>query len=528
MPTAPGGTSSNSRSASDPHPLPASDPWDHDAEAALVGAAMGAPDARARILDAVPAANLHDVRLALIYKAVAELHAERRAILPELVAERLGDQRERAGGIRWITDLYVAGPAFGHRELIGIVNAHARTRRAQMVVAEISDDIRLGKDWAGRALELERLREQALDAGADTSALRIANLEAILTDAEPEQRPLWLRDAAGGALLYPGRYHDLHGEPSGGKTWIAYHAASQALEDGQGLVFIDWEDTPQTFAGRMLAVGVSALTIINPERVAYLQPEGPLGPVELARITRIIEGTRAGLVIFDALAPALALDGADESSNPDVTGWVARVIRPITRMGVAVLAIDHVPKNPDRPRGGRGAGAKLATIDGASYEVLATKAFSRKRAGSVKLRIAKDRPGHVGPVGEIASHYTLTPGKDGALIIAAADPDSLAFRPTFLMEQISRFLERLPARHDPPSTKDLLKAVKGKDAAKRTALRILAEEDYVQALPDPRTSTGRLYRSVSAYRASDEEPRPEGPPPEPDPEPPLYDNEEIF
>jgi hypothetical protein len=341
--------------------------------------------------------------------------------------------------------------------------------------------------------------------------LRVPALHTILNGDQPDETPIWLSPPDGPALFYPGRYHDLHGQPSGGKTWIALAVCAEILTRGDGgILWIDWEDTPATFVRRLQALGVPDVLIGDPTLVRYVQPQGPLHREELVALLEHARAVDAALLVLDALAPALALDGLDENSNTDVTRWVERTVKPFLADGRAVIGLDHIPKDPDnRSIGGRGAGAKRAIIDGASYTVLTVTPFSRKRRGEVKLRIAKDRPGMVGPVGTIAAHIELIPHDAGGRLetIVKPPPETTDkttgdFRPTHLMERVSRWFEARPAG-ELASQNDIEKGVKGKGQHLRAAVRALSREGHLTV---DSTGTNDAYALAQPYREPDRVP----------------------
>ena len=134
--------------------------------------------------------------------------------------------------------------------------------------------------------------------------------------------------------------------------------------------------------------------------------------------------------------------------------------------GAAVVLIDHVTKDIwTRSRWAIGGQAKMAGLTGAAYTVEVTGPLGRGMRGEVVLRIAKDRPGAVRPhcgsfskkdrtqeaarivVDSTVEPPTVTigaPGFDG-------DEDSCgqnAFRPTNLMQRVSRGDRAAPGRSD--------------------------------------------------------------------------------
>jgi hypothetical protein len=76
-------------------------------------------------------------------------------------------------------------------------------------------------------------------------------------------------------------------------------------------------------------------------------------------------------------------------------------------------------------------------------------------------------------------------GAVSVLIEPAADAGVDAFRPTFLMERVSRYLETLTE----PATQTVIeRSVEGKIEAVRRALAVLVTEGFVERTPGPRNS----------------------------------------
>src|SRR5439155_8207784 len=123
------------------------------------------------------------------------------------------------------------------------------------------------------------------------------------------------------------------------------------------------------------------------------------------------------------------------------------IARPLAETGAAVGAVDHLTKDPtNRARGGRGAGAKLQLVD-VSYNVKVVQPFSRTRAGSFRIRCEKDRHG-LYSIGEAVAFVDVTPDpRNQTIKLTVNAPKAQAepgpFRPTHIMENISRALEGL-------------------------------------------------------------------------------------
>jgi len=210
-------------------------------------------------------------------------------------------------------------------------------------------------------------------------------------------------------LFYRGRINWLFGQPESGKTWVAALVAKQVLEAGGRVLWLDMEDLPQTFLERMTSLGIDRAVAIDQDRVRYVQPQEPLftngkaWTSNLAEVNALREW-RPDLVVFDACAESMGIEGKSVTSNDDVAEWMAHVIRPWQHIGAAVLVLDHLPKSNDNagdryPIGGQ---HKLAGLDGSAIRARITQRFGRHPGGTpepirgvVELTVTKDRSGGV-------------------------------------------------------------------------------------------------------------------------------------
>lgn len=168
-----------------------------------------------------------------------------------------------------------------------------------------------------------------------------------------------------------------------------------------------------------------------------------------------------------------------------------------------MLMLDHVKKNAeDRTRGARGAGAKLGAIDGASFELVLTRAYSRHRAGLVRLKVAKDRNGHVGSIGEIVADLHVRPSAGGLVVALDLDAPSTdePHKLTGLMQTLSR---RLEGASGPLAQFAVFAGLGTEKRHLDRALADLVADGYAEAVNGP---GGTLtFRSVRPYREPDDE-----------------------
>ena len=273
------------------------------------------------------------------------------------------------------------------------------------------------------------------------------------------------------ALFYAGRLNAIHGEPGHGKTNILLSACAVDLKRGGRVLYIDPEDTPRGFATRARLLGIAPEDIT--ERIHYLHcPE-----FEDIRAThRWAVEAKPSLVILDGLAEAMAGYGADEDNAQQTLQFLKSYLRPFCETGAAVVIADHVTKNSDnRGRFARGSGAKLGRYDGAVYAVELGKAYSPTVPGFVRLKVAKDRNGGVGPVGSTPAEIHFAPSAiDETTIVEIRQAEQQGpWKPTVLMEKIVEHL-----RVHPRAKKRELRPL-GRAPYVDKAIEILLEEGVI-------------------------------------------------
>ncbi len=309
-------------------------------------------------------------------------------------------------------------------------------------------------------------------------------------DYAPETAEYLMVDG-GRPLLYPGRTHSIFGEPGGGKTWIALYAIAERLNAGQPVLLIDWEDSPQGTVNRLLLLGVL------PDQLHLLDYRNPVTGLKQGWEAIDTETAMWTLVVIDSTGEAMGADGIKSNDDTPVAEWMALAKR-LARTGAAVLLLDHVPKNVDNRDMEIGSQRKQAAITGASYRCDTITSPAKGRDGILKLVVRKDRLGNRAK-GSVAAEVHILE-HDGPLHIELRVSDSQAatergerFRPTHLMERVSRWLELHPG-----ATRRMIEAdVTGKGSAIRTACDALIEEGFVTV---ERVGQALEHTSIRDYR----------------------------
>jgi hypothetical protein len=320
------------------------------------------------------------------------------------------------------------------------------------------------------------------------SSWKPIDLEAALEGRDREQPPQRLYRSDGVALLYAGKMHSIFSEPEGCKGWLSLAAAAEYLAAGEHVTLVDFEDSARVAVERLRALAVPYETIGT--RFHYVRPEEPLD--ERGQLALAPALAASALVVFDGVTEALALHGVDSNSNAEVARWLSVLPRRIASHGATVVLLDHVVK--DREARGRfaiGAQVKLSATD-VAYRLEVAEPFARGRAGLVKVRLTKDRPGHIRQHADGDRIADLHLSSDGSAVAIRMDPPGARspFRPTGQMERVSRALEEDPGL----SKRAIRAAVSGRNDVIDLALELLIGEGCVEARPDGRATVHRVLK----------------------------------
>jgi AAA domain len=320
------------------------------------------------------------------------------------------------------------------------------------------------------------------------------DLESVVAGVQSGQivgpMPELMARTDGACLLYPGEVHSLAGEPESCKGWITL-AASAPILATDAVLYLDFEDTPASIVARLLALGAEPAAVV--ERFVYVRPSDPFTPDALRAL---LNARPYRLGVIDGVSEAYALLGLDPYMNADAAKFLAALPRPIAERGTAVLEVDHVVKSKEaRSRYALGAQHKLAGI-AAAYSAEVIKAPSRAAAGLVKVKVEKDRHGHVRghAEGGVIALGHIEPEDDGGRVTVRLEPPEVStteageFRPTELMRKASQFIESEPGA----SLNAIRRGVPGRSKYLDLAVRQLVAEGFVE-----RRSEGRGYGHYS-------------------------------
>lgn len=286
-------------------------------------------------------------------------------------------------------------------------------------------------------------------------------------------------------LFYPGTIGGLHGESGDGKSWLVQAGCLQEMQRGHHVWYLDFESRYDAVTQRLLDLG-GDWDAIRPFW-HYSSPFEPL--VVKEKWTRggidLVEGLDTfapTLVVVDGVTEAMDLHGLDPLKNDEYAAFRRMLLTRIADAGPCCTTVDHVNKDPDTRKGqAMGAQHKRAGMTGATYEVRTERSFARGRDGALKVVCAKDRVGYWYK-GQTVAHVPVTSHGDGRLSVRFDVPapssgeQGDAFRPTGLMEKVSRYLEVEP---DGASTRQIRREVRGKNEFIDKAIAALVAEGFI-------------------------------------------------
>lgn len=427
-------------------------PHNVEAEEAALGAALLSPGAASSLVSIAEPGDFYRPAHQHIAHAIARLMAaDDPRVDPVTVSEELrrAGLLDEVGGTQRLLELQNATPAISAaHHYARIVKDTAILRRLIGTAAEIAE---LGfasrEDPASAIVRAgELLGRMGTADAAELSTLEVADIAALLAGDLRAEEPSLLSRSDGTALLYAGKMHVFQAEPSHGKTWLGLHAVAEVLMMGGAAGYLDFEDVANSILKRLRNLGVPDHALAS--RFYYANPVGRFGPAEKLSLTHALDTMNLDLVVIDGVGESLSREGLSEDKADDVIRWTDLLPRPIARTGAAVVMLDHVAKDPEqRGRWARGSGAKLAAVDGASYQIKVRVPFSRHRAGRFDLVVAKDRPGGVGAIGEIVATVHVEPHAAGELVSIRVDPHATdqaptdSWKPTVIMGKVWQALD---------------------------------------------------------------------------------------
>lgn len=320
-------------------------------------------------------------------------------------------------------------------------------------------------------------------------------LPTAVTGTDNTPTPTHLIRDDGQPLFYSGQVNGLIGESESGKSWIALLAIVQALNAGQPVLMLDFEDSPASIHQRMHYLG---LTDDQLQAFHYANPDDALDAVARADLNLALDN-HYRVIVVDGVNAAMSLLGMELNSNNDATMFAAKVLRPLAKTGACVITVDHVPKNIEaRGKGGIGAQAKRAMTDGCALTVDIIEPFGKGTEGQLTLTVDKDRHGQIRGKSADQKHAGIahleSAGEHVRIHIAAPEQTRTDWEPYDVMEAITTALADVDR---PLSFRQIKQLVRGRDDTIRAAVVALTKRGHVKVQPGPRRAL--LHQLISRF-----------------------------
>lgn len=293
-------------------------------------------------------------------------------------------------------------------------------------------------------------------------------------------------------LVYPGKRHVFSGPQESAKTLAAYVVGLSVVRRGATVVLIDFEMGPWDAKTRLRELGASDEELGG---FLYVEPDVPATGSRVAELVSLAPE----LVLLDAAAGAFQLEGYDDNSRKDVERWANAWVTPFWKAGIATVVLDHVTKNAET-RGNYAIGSERK-VGGADVHLgfSVITPIRRGTHGRYQITTHKDRGGCL-KRGKLAtfelSSDPETHNFTWSFVPAQEIDEEHVFRPTHLMEKVSRFLEQCVSL--PVSRNTVEKEKLGKAEYVREALDVLVAEGFLEELAGPNRS--RNYDVITVYR----------------------------
>lgn len=452
--------------------MPEAPLYDWDAERALLGAMMLSADAVRAAQGVVNAADFHKAAHGTIFRGIVSLVESGVLVDPVALAASLNGSLEGIGGKGELLKLQAETPASANAgHYAGIIAAHARTRRAQVILAEAHEDLIQGRDWAPRLAELAEATAQP-----DTADRMVTGI-AFMDSQGVEYPTIWgdgdeVLWAAGQSLFITG--------PTGvGKSTLMIQLVAARL-GLQGAV-LGYETAMTESRVLYLAMDRPAQILrlfkrrfTDPQDRDALESDLRVwrGPLErdLAQdpglLTRLAHEACADTVIIDSLKDATA-----ELSTDEAGGGINRALQTALAEGIEVAVLHHQRKGTQgaKPKSIEDMHGNSAFKNGAGSVLLLWGAAGDSEVELVHL---KQPVMEVGPLQVIHDHST------GVSTVARKPSDPLQVLKTTPGGATAEMLAQRDSGRDTPTGNQIRKAERKLDAlvTKRLALKREGED----------------------------------------------------
>jgi hypothetical protein len=189
-------------------------------------------------------------------------------------------------------------------------------------------------------------------------------------------------------ILLGGKVHSIYAGSGTGKTFVMLGLILQLLNQGRRVIVFDLENGPRIMAERLQQLGA------DPKKLDrflhyYYHSALPMTQEGLRNYEARLDEVKPDLVVFDSWIDFLAANGLDENSSTDIARWAQYYTHPARSREIAVLLLDHVPKDGISSRGSSRKKDEMDVV----WSLSNPKPFDRDTVGEIVLRREKDREG---------------------------------------------------------------------------------------------------------------------------------------
>jgi AAA domain len=188
--------------------------------------------------------------------------------------------------------------------------------------------------------------------------------------------------------LYAGRVHCIYSAGGTGKTFKALQLVKRVIDQDKPVLLLDLENGVRIISERLRDLGAEA-DQVRRNLYYYPFPSMPLSDDACTEFEELLEDIKPALVVIDSWINCISAAGLDENSSTDIARWTDAFPQRARVRGVAVLLLDHVPKEGNTARG---SGRKLDYVD-AMWELRNPQKFDRETVGRIDMHLRKDREG---------------------------------------------------------------------------------------------------------------------------------------
>jgi hypothetical protein len=204
--------------------------------------------------------------------------------------------------------------------------------------------------------------------------------------------------------LYAGRVHCIYSAGGTGKTFKALQLVKKVIDQDKPVLLLDLENGVRIISERLRDLGAKA-DQVRQHLYYYPFPSMPLSDDASSEFEELLEEVKPSLVVIDSWINCISAAGLDENSSTDIARWSDAYPQRARVRGVAVLLLDHVPKEGNTARG---SGRKLDYVD-AMWELRNPQKFDRETVGRIDMHLRKDREGWL----PRALTFSVGVGEDG-------------------------------------------------------------------------------------------------------------------